>query len=138
MSTTEAALRESGGGELIVGSRMSTLRASGFPYIATGILVVLMLVAIFANVITPFDPEVGSLGDRFKPPAWQTGGRAENLLGTDHLGLDMVALLVDGGSFRILTRDALGDGYGDPAVALAQLGPDGRLRAAAPPAPACP
>jgi peptide/nickel transport system permease protein len=96
MSTTEAALRESGGGELIVGSRLSTLHASGFPYIATGILVVLMLVAIFANVITPFDPEVGSLGDRFKPPAWQTGGRAENLLGTDHLGRDVLARLIFG------------------------------------------
>ena len=96
MSTTEAALRESGGGELIVGSRLSTLHASGFPYIATGILVLLMLVAIFANVITPFDPEVGSLGDRFKPPAWQTGGRAENLLGTDHLGRDVLARLIFG------------------------------------------
>ena len=96
MSTTEAALRESGGGEFIVGSRLSTLHASGFPYIATGILVVLMLVAIFANVITPFDPEVGSLGDRFKPPAWQTGGRAENLLGTDHLGRDVLARLIFG------------------------------------------
>ena len=127
MSTTEAALRESGGGELIVGSRLSTLHASGFPYIATGILVVLMLVAIFANVITPFDPEVGSLGDRFKPPAWQTGGRAENLLGTDHLGRDVLARLIFGarvsmivGFTAVLVAGVLGTHWASsPAISAA-------------------
>jgi peptide/nickel transport system permease protein len=96
MSTTEAELQGSRAEPLPVTSRMADLHASGFPYIAIGILVLLALVAIFANLVTPYDPEVGSLGDRFKPPAWQLGGSTAHLLGTDHLGRDVLARLIFG------------------------------------------
>src|SRR2546422_7209005 len=70
-------------------------RSTLFPYTTlfrspTLILLTLALVAIFANVIAPYDPEVGSLGHRFRPPAWQAGRRAEHFLGTDHPGRDEI------------------------------------------------
>jgi peptide/nickel transport system permease protein len=53
-------------------------------------------VAIFANVLAPYDPEIGVLGDRFKPPAWQAGGSEAHLLGTDHVGRDVLSRLIFG------------------------------------------
>src|SRR2546426_9561708 len=76
--------------------RFAAFRSEGFPLLPTLILLTLALVAIFANVITPYNPEIGSLGDRFHPPVWQAGGSAEHLLGTDHLGRDVLSRLIFG------------------------------------------
>lgn len=99
--------------------RLAAFRSSGFPYIAASILVVLAVVAVFANFITPYDPEVGSLGDRFKPPFWQAGGTTAHLLGTDHLGRDVLARLIFGarvsivvGFTAVLVAGALGTTLG--------------------------
>ena len=54
--------------------RRVSLRLGDFPPIPTLILVSVGLVAIFANVLAPHNPEIGSLVARFKPPFWQTGG----------------------------------------------------------------
>src|SRR5437773_11045189 len=67
-------------------SRIAAFCSEGFPFVPTAIIFTVVLVAIFANVLAPHNPEVGVLGDRFRPPAWQTGGTADHLLGTDHLG----------------------------------------------------
>jgi peptide/nickel transport system permease protein len=96
MSVPAPALPGSQAAGLDLAGRLAVFRTAGFPYIAAGILVVLAFVAIFADVITPHDPEVGSLGDRFKPPFFQAGGRTTNLLGTDHLGRDVLARLIFG------------------------------------------
>src|SRR5512134_316930 len=72
------------------------LRLDGFPLIPFLILATTAFVAIFANVIAPHDPEVGTLGARFKPPVWQAGGTSEFLLGTDHLGRDVLSRLIFG------------------------------------------
>ena len=81
---------------LTVASRFAALRAENLPLIPAGIIVALVLIAIFANVLTPYDPEIGALGDRFRPPAWQAGGSDAHLLGTDHLGRDVLARLMFG------------------------------------------
>ncbi|PYM28791.1 MAG: peptide ABC transporter permease [Candidatus Rokuibacteriota bacterium] len=76
--------------------RFASFRSEGFPVLPVLILGVLVLVAVFANVLAPHDPEVGALGDRFRPPAWQEGGTRDHLLGTDHLGRDVLSRLVFG------------------------------------------
>jgi peptide/nickel transport system permease protein len=60
------------------------------------ILVVLVFLAIFAEWIAPYNPEIGSLSQRFKPPAWAPGGSTEYLLGTDHIGRDVLSRLIFG------------------------------------------
>ena len=69
--------------------RFAALRVGNFPIIPTAIIVGLALVAIFADLIAPYNPEVGVLGDRFRPPFWQAGGTEAHLLGTDHLGREI-------------------------------------------------
>jgi peptide/nickel transport system permease protein len=71
-------------------------RLADFPLVPVLILVGFAVVAIFANVLAPHDPEVGKLVARFKPPAWQHGGTMQFLLGTDHLGRDVLSRLIFG------------------------------------------
>ena len=77
--------------------RYATFRSTGgFPTIPVAILVFLVFIAVFANVLAPYNPEIGSLGDRFRPPAWQAGGSTAHLLGTDHIGRDVLSRLFFG------------------------------------------
>ena len=81
---------------LSLGWRLTSFRIGDFPIVPTAIIVGFALVAIFGEVITPYNPEVGVLGDRFRPPFWQAGGSEAHLLGTDHLGRDMLSRLIFG------------------------------------------
>lgn len=74
----------------------AVLRASGFPMIPSAILAGMAVVAVFAEVLAPHDPEIGQLGVRFRPPVWQAGGSAQYLLGTDHMGRDVLSRLIFG------------------------------------------
>src|SRR5436853_582909 len=77
-------------------SRLAAFRTEGFPTIPIAILLVLVFTAVFAEFIAPHNPEVGSLSQRFKPPAWVAGGSAEHWLGTDHIGRDVLSRLIFG------------------------------------------
>jgi peptide/nickel transport system permease protein len=52
--------------------------------------------ALLAPFLAPFDPKVGSLGERLKPPCWQNGGSRAHILGTDLLGRDVLSRLIYG------------------------------------------
>ena len=71
-------------------------RSSGFPLIPAAILLFIAFVAIFADLLAPYDPQIGSLARRFRPPAWQDGGSMAHLLGTDHVGRDVLSRLIFG------------------------------------------
>jgi peptide/nickel transport system permease protein len=77
-------------------SRFDFIRLEDFPLLPVLILVGFALVAVFADVLAPHDPEVGRLAARFRPPAWQFGGSSDYLLGTDHLGRDVLSRLMFG------------------------------------------
>jgi peptide/nickel transport system permease protein len=79
-----------------------TFRSEGFPLIPMSILGGLLFVAVFANVLAPHDPEVGSLGERFRPPFWQQGGSEKFILGSDHLGRDVLSRLIFGARVSIV------------------------------------
>jgi peptide/nickel transport system permease protein len=81
---------------------LASFRTEGFPLIPVTLLGVLIFVAVFANVLAPHDPEVGSLGERFRPPVWQQGGSEKFLLGTDHLGRDVLSRLIFGARISIV------------------------------------
>src|SRR2546426_9506762 len=82
--------------------RLAGFRTQGFPLIPISILLTVMLVALFANVLAPHNPEVGVLGDRFRPPAWQANGTIDHLLGTDHLGRDVLSRLIFGARISVI------------------------------------
>jgi peptide/nickel transport system permease protein len=81
---------------LPVAWRLAAFRTEGLPVIPILILVTLALVAVFAESIAPYNPEIGVLADRFHPPAWIAGGSAAHLLGTDHIGRDVLSRLIFG------------------------------------------
>ncbi len=87
---------------LTAGWRLAAIRGEGFPWIATSLLGLLLFVAIFANALAPHDPEVGSLGERFRPPVWQQGGSEKFLLGSDHLGRDVLSRLIFGARVSVV------------------------------------
>jgi peptide/nickel transport system permease protein len=82
--------------------RPVAIRLDDFPVIPAAVLVLIGLVAIFANVLAPHNPEIGSLVARFKPPFWQTGGSTKYLLGTDQLGRDVLSRLIFGARVSVV------------------------------------
>ncbi|HSE06089.1 MAG TPA: ABC transporter permease [Methylomirabilota bacterium] len=104
---------------LTLAGRLASFRTEGFPLIPMSILGALLFLAVFANVLAPHDPEVGSLGERFRPPVWQQGGSEKFLLGSDHLGRDVLSRLIFGarvsivvGFTAVLVAGVLGTGLG--------------------------
>src|SRR5437016_2878999 len=100
-------------------SRFDFVRLEGFPLIPVLILAAFACMAIFAGALAPYDPEVGVLTARFRPPAWQVGGTVQHLLGTDHLGRDMLSRLIFGarvsmvvGFTAVVFAGAVGTGLG--------------------------
>jgi len=75
---------------------LRTLFHDPFSTTAAIILIVLVIVAIAAPVLSPFDPTAQSLLRRLTPPAWVEGGSEANLLGTDLLGRDMLSRIIYG------------------------------------------
>src|SRR4051812_10794078 len=63
-----------------------------------GLVVVatLLLLAMFAPWIAPHAPDLTNSAAFLRPPAWQSGGSAEFLLGTDAIGRDILSRLIYG------------------------------------------
>jgi peptide/nickel transport system permease protein len=63
-----------------------------------GAVVVLVVVATAAGAawVSPFDPVEQAIGDRLKPPGWRDAAGRAHVLGTDHLGRDILARIVYG------------------------------------------
>ena len=66
------------------------------------IIALLVFVALGAPLLTPYSPIEQALPDKLQPPAWEKGGRAEHLLGTDMFGRDMLARLCYGARVSLL------------------------------------
>lgn len=65
--------------------------------VLSGVLIlVYILGAILAPYISRYDPTKGDLRLSLIPPAWQKGGQASYLLGTDFLGRDLFSRIVYG------------------------------------------
>lgn len=60
------------------------------------LLAIFVLAAIFGPWLVEHDPMRGSLRARLDPPVWVEGGSATHLLGTDRLGRDILARIVQG------------------------------------------
>lgn len=76
---------------------LSKWRASDIPaLLAAAFLVIIILMALAAPWLAPYDPTFGNLTARLLPPAWMDGGRPDYLLGTDHLGRDELSRIMYG------------------------------------------
>jgi peptide/nickel transport system permease protein len=72
-------------------------QARRYPLVPLAILTFLLVIpAVLAPQVAPYDPLKGSLSKRLMPPAWQAGGSIDHPLGTDKLGRDMLSRIIHG------------------------------------------
>jgi peptide/nickel transport system permease protein len=84
-------------GQPLKPSRWSLRRRKRIPWFSIGIILfVLVLPAIFADLITTHDPLRGVLADRLTPPFWMDGGSWTYPLGTDKQGRDILTRIIYG------------------------------------------
>ena len=87
-------------------ARRVAARLRGAPLISLGILSLLVFTAVFADVLAPHNPEVGNLRHRYRPPVWQARGSTEYLLGTDHMGRDVLSRIIYGSRISLMVAVA--------------------------------
>ena len=93
------------------------LRGSGAFNVA--FLLLLVVGAACAPVLTHYDPTVSEVTQRLLPPAWMHGGSRLHLLGTDQLGRDVFTRLIYGSRISLIVgvttvamSSVLGSGLG--------------------------
>jgi ABC-type dipeptide/oligopeptide/nickel transport system permease subunit len=69
---------------------------------AAMILLLIVLSAVFAPLISPHDPLAVNIRHRLGPPAWMEGGTPEHLLGTDQVGRDLLSRMIHGGRVSLV------------------------------------
>ena len=67
-----------------------------------GVLVLLVLTAVFAPLLAPHDPAAQSLQNRLRPPFWYPEGSLENPLGADGLGRDILSRMIYGSRVSLI------------------------------------
>lgn len=98
------------------------LRLMADPMGATGVVLVTLLIlsAVFANILSPFDPAAINVPAKLQPPSWT------HLLGTDQLGRDVLSRALYGGRIALsvaLISTALAVGLGIILGMIAGFGP---------------
>lgn len=66
------------------------------------IVLVLVLCAIFAPLIAPFDPNEQNLAMRLLPPIYENGANSAYILGTDDFGRDLLSRIIYGARVSIM------------------------------------
>jgi peptide/nickel transport system permease protein len=102
--------------------RVSTLQDAfrGAPVIPILILLLLLIVGLFAPLLTPYDPNAVSLMKSHRPPVF-SGGSWTNILGTDDLGRDVLSRLISGARISLLVGFAVVFGAGTIGTVMALL-----------------
>jgi peptide/nickel transport system permease protein len=70
--------------------------------LGAGVLAMIVLLAILAPLLAPYDPYAQDLGRRLIPPIWYEGGTWSHVLGTDNLGRDYLSRIIFGARISLL------------------------------------
>lgn len=81
--------------------RRRTLSHVGF-LLGGAVVLTLIIVAVFAPYIAPYDPYLQDLTKRLINPVWDASGSWEHILGTDALGRDYFSRLVYGARISLI------------------------------------
>ena len=83
-------------------SLLSLLRRSPIGLIGTGIISLVVVLALISPYVVPHDPIRGNLRTRYKPPGFTGDDGATHLLGTDQLGRDIFSRILVGSRVSVL------------------------------------
>lgn len=72
------------------------------PWVPVLVVAILVVAALFADLIAPHSPYTISLPHKLQPPFWQNGGSLRYLLGTDALGRDILSRLMFGTRYSLI------------------------------------
>jgi oligopeptide transport system permease protein len=78
------------------------LRKNRAAVVSAGVILALYLIAIFAPLLAPYDPNQVHFADITVPPVWMAGGKSAYLLGTDALGRDLLSRLIYGSRISMM------------------------------------
>jgi peptide/nickel transport system permease protein len=70
--------------------------------IGTALLTVIVIIALLAPLLAPYDPYAQDLGQRLIPPVWYERGSWVHVLGTDNLGRDYLSRVIYGARISLL------------------------------------
>lgn len=90
--------------------RRRALTHVGFLF-GAGVILATVFVAIFAPLLTPYDPYAQDLTQRLIPPVWAAKGSWAHLFGTDAFGRDYLTRLMYGARISLLV------GFGAASIA---------------------
>lgn len=82
--------------------------------IGAALVLAMLLAAVFAPLLAPYDPSYQDLLATLTPAAWQSGGSAAHFLGTDSLGRDVLSRLIYGARSAMIV--ALGAASGAAVI----------------------
>ncbi|NED99237.1 ABC transporter permease [Phytoactinopolyspora halotolerans] len=83
-------------------SAWRALRRNRWGMAALSFLGLVVIAALLAPMLAPHDPQTQDLLGRLAPPFWDADGSAAHLLGTDHLGRDVLSRLIYGSRVSLL------------------------------------
>lgn len=66
------------------------------------VVVAVLLAAVLAPLVSPFDPLEQDIGQRLREPGWQDARGRVHPLGTDHLGRDILARIIFGSRIALV------------------------------------
>jgi peptide/nickel transport system permease protein len=79
-----------------------SLRRARLAPLGAVLLVCLLLCAIFAGQLAPYDPNQVQVVNRLRPPLWMEGGSLAHPLGTDQVGHDVLSRVIFGARISML------------------------------------
>jgi len=76
-------------------------------FIGVVLIAALVFMALAAPLLAPHDPAAQNLRARLRPPAWEAKGSWNHVLGTDHLGRDVLSRVIYGSRVSLLVGAAV-------------------------------
>ena len=81
---------------------LASLRRSPVGLSGTALVILFIAVALFADGLSPRDPNLANLRVRFQPPAWAEGTDPNAWLGTDQTGRDILSRIIKGSQVSVV------------------------------------
>jgi dipeptide transport system permease protein len=66
------------------------------------VVTLVLLLALFAPLLSPYAPDLTDSSVFLRPPFWQSGGSTAHLLGTDAIGRDLLSRLIHGARLSLV------------------------------------
>jgi peptide/nickel transport system permease protein len=78
-----------------------------YPVLPGIVITLLVVMGIFAGVISPQDPLDSTISDTGAPSVWLSGGTWHHILGADHIGRDLLSRIIHGTRISLMVASVV-------------------------------